>query len=70
MRVNVDPLRDNRADPILRVKVVRRPFAAFRCLDTTCTHLFAGDIPAIFEDLPSCPICECDSQIECLLVSV
>ena len=44
---------------------VRRIYATFRCVECEC--VYAGDIPAIFEDLPACPLCAAASCIVCVL---
>lgn len=51
--------QDDGSNPVLLA--VRRTFAAFRCVD--CEHVYAGDIPAIFEDLPACPLCSGEGWI-------
>jgi len=63
--MDVHPLPPDEQFPVvanpLPVPGVARPFASFRCVG--CDLVYAGDIPAIFEDLPLCPLCDCPSCI-------
>lgn len=44
---------------------VQRSYGTFCCVE--CGETFAGDIPAIFVDLPLCPCCHAPSQIDRIL---
>lgn len=46
--------------------VERNGYAVFKCVD--CWHRFAANIPALFEDLPLCPICLSGSKINNILL--
>jgi hypothetical protein len=46
---------------------LRRRWATFSCQE--CDHIFAGAIPALFEELPGCDLCGSATRIESVLVS-
>lgn len=47
--------------------VERNLYGLFKCVD--CYHRHAANIPALFEDLPACPICLEPSVIHSILMA-
>lgn len=60
--MDVEPFPQGESGPTAPwLAMALKPFAALIC--TTCSHIFASELPSMPDDLPHCPLCEAASWV-------